>query len=162
MPYKHCLKCKLFWKCCCKCWWQKIIYIFKFKCMTIKIIRSLCAVTKILSVTHGNGVLWCQRAAVGGVHAREAPVHGALPPPLLLLSDPRSQTRLRQPPPPLPHTHHRRQELSGWQKRTTAGLLTSVCFSTPLFSNANRSHVCSRLKVARVCVCVCTLMKDRY
>lgn len=58
----------------------------------------------------------CQRAAAGRVHAKEAPVQGALPAPLLLLQDPRPQTRLHcslRPLPPLTDAHHCRQELPG-------------------------------------------------
>lgn len=58
----------------------------------------------------------CQRAAAGRVHAKEAPVQGALPAPLLLLQDPRPQTRLHcslRPLPPLADAHHCRQELPG-------------------------------------------------
>lgn len=57
-----------------------------------------------------------QGAAPRGVHAREAHVHGAVPAPLLVLQDPRPQTRLRRPlrqRPPIAHAHHRGQELPG-------------------------------------------------
>lgn len=52
-----------------------------------------------------------QRAAAGGEHAREASVHGAFPAPLLLLQDPRPQTRLHRSPRALEtftHSHHGR------------------------------------------------------
>lgn len=50
-----------------------------------------------------------------GLHEREAPVHGAVPAPLLLLQDPGAQTRLPSPLRPLtrPNAHHSGQELPG-------------------------------------------------
>lgn len=50
-----------------------------------------------------------------GLHEREAPVHGAVPAPLLLLQDPGAQTRLPSTLRPLtrPNAHHSGQELPG-------------------------------------------------
>lgn len=60
-----------------------------------------------------------QRPAAIGAPAREASVHGALPAPLLLLQDPRPQTRPNRSlwaRPTLADTHHSGQELPGGMK----------------------------------------------
>lgn len=87
----------------------------------------------------------CQRAADGRVHAKEAPVQGALPAPLLLLQDPRPQTRLHcslRPLPPLADAHHCRQELPGesWQKMDLDSLFCSSCVASQVESCAITSE----------------------
>lgn len=68
------------------------------------------------NIRHVPSLCSCQWPAASRVHARKASVHGALPAPLLLLQDPRAQTRLRRPlrqRPTLADAHHSGQELPG-------------------------------------------------